>query len=127
MSGPKYPPEVFREQTGSVQMDRIQGQRDDLSRYLNLLPFLRGRAVAVELAAATNKVVTHRLGTPAAFFVIRSYGQSATSLNEATSTFQANLDQTTQIGLYAAAAFTGVLWFYPRPNLTIDLTTGQSP
>lgn len=118
-----------REFFGNRAQDAQESGRSDIARTLNAIPFLKGRLISVKLAAATDLYLSHGLGAPAAFFVIRqNYDGTATAaiVVESASSVQAKLDQNRQIGVVASAACTVDLWVYPRASAQIDLTTGQS-
>lgn len=127
MSGPKIPARV-RNLTGDPVQDRIDASRDELADLLRRCPFFFGRIVSVNFTAATPKLVTHRLGTPAACFVVRQdYGGAAAypALIEAPLTTALG-DESHQLGLLCEATCTLDLWFYPRASRPIDANTGQS-
>ena len=114
-----------REQMNSRQMDAVQQSRNEIASALNQCPFVRGNLVSATFTT-TYKVVTHGLGKPAAFFVIRqdySKAEPLAVLVEAAD--QTGLDPNRQIRIASAAPSTVDLWFYPRASKSIG-STGQS-
>ena len=126
------PPRVIpqrRDHVSDPALARVDQAREDLARVLTLCPFVRGKLVSVTFLATTPKSVTHGLGVPAGFIVVRNnYGGSgvATDIAENDATYQAAIDQRQQISLYSSVASTVDLWFYPRASKTIDTNLGQS-
>lgn len=123
----KAPP-FSREHTGDPQLDRMQGQRNELAQLLRLCPFVQGRLVSVSFSGGVYQTVTHKLGVPAACFVIRqNYDAAALGYELSENPSQTGLDQNNQLSLGTSAAVKLDLWFYPRASKQIDPTTRHSP
>lgn len=108
-----------REHTGDRATDAIQRARDEIARWINLCPFVRGRLISVALTAGTGKTVAHGLGTPAAFFIARQNYDgtgNVTAIVESSTSFQAGLDPNHQMNIVASVSCIVDLWFYPRAS-----------
>lgn len=118
MPGPKRVDGV-REQTGNVVLDRAQQTALDVARQAQRCPFLVGKAKRVRFAANTQRIVSHRLGVPAACVIIRhnSEGVAFPALREGA---QTGLDGDNQLALLTNLACVLDLWFYPRLQLEVE-------
>lgn len=125
--GPKILPRG-RVQTESPDVLREQTKREETTARLNQCPMLFGRLVSVHFTVGGgDQVVTHRLGVPAGWQVVRGgYSGNGFAANIAEATSQAGLDANNQIRLNAADVCKADIWFYPRASQPIDPTTGQS-
>ena len=121
-SGPKRPP-ARREHTGSAQADRMQGVANDLAGLVRRCPFCVGRLVSVTLTGAVTKVVWHRLGVPASYFVVRQPTSAASYIAEVPADTP---DEDNSVAVVTDVTGTFDLWFYPRASRPIDSETGQS-
>lgn len=126
MPSPKFA--LKREHMANRQLDAVQQARNELAGALNDCPFIRGRLISVKLPGFnTYSVVTHKLGTPAAFMIVRhDYGGLEAGARPSEAADQSGIDPNNQIRITSTNTATVDLWFYPRASQTID-STGQSP
>lgn len=100
------------EHTGDTLLDRIQATVRALLTALDLIPFLRGRAITgIVFAAGTARTVRHGLGRPMrGYFVTRVYGTNVA--NGVGESGAVAADPQNEIVLITTLAGTRDFWFY---------------
>lgn len=129
MNGPKQLARGIVHTSDRLLSD-IQARVRDIISALRLLPFLRGRLISVSLTASVGTTINHKLGVPAAFFVIRhNYNGAGTTvkITESATSFQTPLDANNQLSVVADTNCLLDLWFYPRASVPVLSGKVQAP
>jgi hypothetical protein len=99
---------------GKLPDERAQDNTRDLIRLLRACPFIVGRLVRARFVSAVPRIVTHRLGVPATFLVLRSKVASTIYPLFSEGADQTKLDINNQLRVTCTDDCDADLWFFER-------------